>query len=69
MDRQLLAPLFCVSKVVEGERAVRCNRGAFMTNRILGTYFAAPYPARACVEVAALPKGVHVEMDAIVRCE
>ncbi|MGA9575858.1 MAG: Rid family hydrolase, partial [Lysobacterales bacterium] len=29
-------------------------------------YFAAPYPARAAVQVAALPKGVNVEMDAIL---
>jgi len=27
--------------------------------------FAEPYPARAAVQVAALPKGVDVEMDAI----
>jgi enamine deaminase RidA (YjgF/YER057c/UK114 family) len=27
---------------------------------------AAPYPARAVVEVSALPKGVQVEVDAIV---
>jgi len=26
----------------------------------------APYPARAVVEVSALPKGVHIEIDAIV---
>jgi reactive intermediate/imine deaminase len=26
----------------------------------------APYPARAVVEVGALPKGVHIEIDAIV---
>lgn len=25
-----------------------------------------PYPARACVEVSALPRGVDVEMDAIL---
>ena len=35
-------------------------------NEIYGTYFQAPFPARACVEVAKLPKGVQVEMDAIV---
>lgn len=36
-------------------------------NEIYGTYFSAPFPARACVQVSALPKGVEVEMDAIVQ--
>ena len=35
-------------------------------NSIMGQYFTAPYPARAAVEVSALPKGAHVEMDAIL---
>ena len=37
-------------------------------NEIYGTYFAEPFPARACVQAAALPKGVSVEMDAMVLC-
>lgn len=35
-------------------------------NSIMGQYFSKPYPARAAVEVSALPKGVSVEMDAIL---
>jgi reactive intermediate/imine deaminase len=35
-------------------------------NTIMGQYFAAPYPARAAVGVAALPKGANVEMEAIL---
>lgn len=35
-------------------------------NTIMGQYFTIPYPARAAVEVSALPKGVDVEMDAIL---
>ena len=35
-------------------------------NTIMGQYFSTPYPARAAVEVAGLPKGVSVEMDAIL---
>ena len=35
-------------------------------NSIMGQYFSTPYPARAAVQVAALPKGVSVEMDAIL---
>ncbi len=36
-------------------------------NRVYATWFAAPAPARAAVEVARLPKDVRVEIDAIVR--
>ena len=35
-------------------------------NTIMGQYFTAPFPARAAVGVAALPKGAEVEMDAIL---
>ena len=35
-------------------------------NAIMAQYFEAPFPARAAVGVAALPKGVDVEMDAIL---
>lgn len=35
-------------------------------NRIMAEYFQAPYPARAALGVASLPRGAQVEMDAIV---
>lgn len=35
-------------------------------NAIMGQYFTTPYPARAAIGVAALPKGADVEMDAIL---
>ena len=35
-------------------------------NEIMSKYFNEPYPARAAIEVSALPKGVGVEMDAIL---
>jgi reactive intermediate/imine deaminase len=35
-------------------------------NEIMADYFEAPYPARAVVAVAALPKGVAIEVDAIL---
>ena len=38
-----------------------------VVNEIYGTYFSAPYPARACVQVSALPKGVEIEMDAVAH--
>jgi reactive intermediate/imine deaminase len=41
--------------------------GHFATvNEIMARYFSKPYPARAAVGVAALPKGSEVEMDAIL---
>ncbi len=36
-------------------------------NAIYAEYFGDAPPARACVEVAGLPKGAEVEMDAVVR--
>jgi len=35
-------------------------------NEVMAEYFEPPYPARAALGVAALPKGVWVEMDAVV---
>lgn len=35
-------------------------------NEIMAQYFQEPYPARAAVGVAALPRGAQVEMDAIM---
>lgn len=37
-----------------------------IVNEIMATYFIAPYPARAVVEVSRLPKDALIEMDAIV---
>jgi len=36
-----------------------------VVNEIYATYFAPPYPARATVQVARLPRDVRVEIDAI----
>jgi reactive intermediate/imine deaminase len=35
-------------------------------NEIMATYFSEPYPARAAVGVAALPRGARVEMECIL---
>jgi reactive intermediate/imine deaminase len=35
-------------------------------NEIMATYFSTPYPARAAVGVAALPRGARVEMECIL---
>ena len=35
-------------------------------NEVMGRYFSAPYPARAAVGVASLPRNSCVEMDAVL---
>jgi len=37
-----------------------------IVNEIMAQYFQQPYPARAAIGVAALPKAVGVEMDAVL---
>jgi 2-iminobutanoate/2-iminopropanoate deaminase len=42
------------------------DMGDFATvNEVYASYFAQPYPARATVQVARLPRDVRVEIDAI----
>jgi 2-iminobutanoate/2-iminopropanoate deaminase len=38
-------------------------------NALYAKQFAAPFPARSCVQVAALPKNARIELDAIVALE
>jgi len=35
-------------------------------NEVMASYLVEPYPARACVQVAALPKGASIEVEAIL---
>ena len=54
------------------DRAVKLNIsladiGDFAAvNEVMAGYFAEPYPARACVQVAALPKGAAIEVEMIM---
>lgn len=72
--RQVFDNLSAVAKAADGslQNIVKLNifltdLGNFATlNEIMAQYFEAPYPARAAVGVAALPKGAEVEMDAIM---
>lgn len=42
--------------------------GQFATvNEIMAKYVAEPFPARAAVQVAALPKGVQIEIDGVLE--
>ena len=38
-------------------------------NQIYGEYFIEPYPARSTVAVAALPRGVRIEIETIATCK
>ena len=38
-----------------------------LVNQVMAEYFQGPYPARAAIGVAALPKGAQVEMDGVME--
>jgi reactive intermediate/imine deaminase len=40
-----------------------------LVNKVMAGYFTEPYPARAAVGVASLPKGAAVEMDAVMMLD
>lgn len=37
-----------------------------IVNKVMEEYFSSPYPARATIQVSALPKNVNIEIDAIL---
>ena len=45
-----------------------CDLGNFsIVNEVMAEYFTEPYPARAAIGVAALPRDADVEMDAVME--
>ena len=72
--RRVFDNLSAVAEAAGGELADIVKLNVFLTdlsnfpivNEIMAEYFNQPYPARAAVGVSALPKGVGVEMDAIL---
>jgi len=72
--RQVFDNLTAVANAAGGDLADIVKLNVFLTdlsnfpvvNEIMGEYFSQPYPARAAVGVAELPKGVGIEMDAIM---
>ena len=72
--RRVFDNLKAVCEAAGGTLADIAKLNIFMTdlshfqlvNQIMGEYFAQPYPARAALGVASLPKGSLVEMDGIV---
>lgn len=40
-----------------------------LVNEVMARYFDEPYPARAAIGVAALPKGAQIEMDGVMELD
>jgi len=72
--RRVFDNLGAVAKAAGGDlsNAVKLNvyltdLGNFQTvNKVMAEYFGQPYPARAAVGVAALPRGALIEVDAVL---
>lgn len=73
--RQVFDNLAAVAKAAGGSLQDVVKLNIFLTdlshfgtvNEIMTEYFQQPYPARAAIGVASLPKDVPVEMDAILH--
>jgi reactive intermediate/imine deaminase len=75
--RQVLDNLSAVAAAAGGSLADIVKLNVFLTdlghfaivNEMMAGYFQPPYPARAAVGVAALPRGAQVEMDAVMELD
>ena len=71
---QILKNLIAICEEAKGSLADIVKLTIYITNmndfavvnETMQKYFSEPYPARATVEVSALPLGVNVEMDAVL---
>jgi reactive intermediate/imine deaminase len=74
---QVFENLKAVAEAAGGDLSDIVKLNVFLTdlshfpivNEIMGRYFQAPYPARAAIGVAALPKDAGVEMDGIMQLD
>lgn len=72
--RQVFENLKAVAEAAHGSLAQVVKLNIYLTdlahfplvNTLMADYFQPPYPARAAIGVAALPKGAAVEMDAVI---
>ena len=72
--RQVFTNLSAISEAAGGSLNDFVKVNVFLTdlshfvtvNEVMEEFFSQPYPARAAVEVSALPKGVQVEADAVM---
>lgn len=75
--RRIFDNLAGVAKAAGGSLADVVKLNIFLTdlayfalvNSIMAEYFTEPYPARAAVGVASLPRGALVEADAVMHIE
>ena len=73
--RRVFENLQAVARAAGGSLADVAKLNVFLTdlgnfptvNQVMSEYFTEPYPARAAIGVATLPKGVAVEMDAVME--
>lgn len=72
--RRVFDNLTAVCTAAGGSLAQIARIGIFLTdlgdfaavNAVMAEYFVQPYPARSTVQVSALPRGVAVEVDAVL---
>jgi reactive intermediate/imine deaminase len=72
--RRVFDNLVAVAQAAGGSLSQVVRVGIYVTdlanftavNAVMGEYFQQPYPARSTIEVSGLPKGAHVEVDAIM---
>lgn len=75
--RRVFDNLAAVARASGGSLADTVKLNVFLTdlghfalvNQIMAAYFQEPYPARAAIGVAALPRGAQVEMDAVLALD
>ena len=75
--RRVFDNLAAVARAAGGDLADTVKLNVFLTdlshfalvNQVMAEYFQEPYPARAAIGVAALPRGARVEMDAVLVLE
>ncbi|MBK1718968.1 RidA family protein [Thiocystis violacea] len=72
--RRVFDNLSAVTRAANGSLADIVKLNIFLTdlndfalvNQVMAEYFQEPYPARAAIGVAALPKGAAIEMDGVM---
>ncbi|MCL4129182.1 UNVERIFIED_CONTAM: hypothetical protein GTU68_031759 [Idotea baltica] len=75
--RRVFDNLTAVAQAAGGELQDIAKLNIFLTdlshfttvNEIMAEYFVQPYPARAAIGVASLPKGVPIEMDGVMHID
>jgi len=72
--RRVFDNMAAIAQATGGSLASAVKLSVFLTdlahfpkvNEVMATYFSEPYPARAAIGVAALPRGARVEVECIL---